>query len=228
MDRRLSGPSIALLVLLAAAVALSFSAAATDHLPGDRSLSSFIQDRPLPGRGLSRAVRAITGTQVVVATGLALAAAAWLAGWRKEAIVFLAGLLLLPFLQAALKELIDRPRPDPSLVDRRAAFGSPSFPSGHVMSGAYLYGAILVAALHRLRRRDRLALAWAAVAAVASIVLILDGLANVYMGVHWPSDVLGGYLWAAVILAVAGAGLCWWRSASRDGASPQAGASPPL
>ena len=32
------------------------------------------------------------------------------------------------------------------------------------------------------------------------LLAALNGLANVYMGVHWPSDVLGGYLWAGVLL----------------------------
>ena len=38
------------------------------------------------------------------------------------------------------------------------------------------------------------------VAATLLVVLALTGIVNVWLGVHWPSDVLGGYLWGAVLL----------------------------
>jgi membrane-associated phospholipid phosphatase len=106
------------------------------------------------------------------------------------------GLVVLPLLQHGLKELVDRPRPTPDLVELRAGFSSPSFPSGHVMSGALLYGFLLYLSLWiALPRMLKVALVgWCA------LVLVVSGPANVYVGVHWPSDVVGGYAWAAVLL----------------------------
>ena len=43
------------------------------------------------------------------------------------------------------------------------------------------------------------AAAWATCAAAC----VLNGIANVYEGVHWPSDVLGGYLWAGALMTAA-------------------------
>jgi len=103
---------------------------------------------------------------------------------------------VLPFLQHGLKQLVDRPRPTPDLVELRAGFSSPSFPSGHVMSAALLYGLLLYLSLRiALPSVLRLALiGWCA------FMLVVSGPANVYLGVHWPSDVVGGYAWATVLL----------------------------
>ena len=64
------------------------------------------------------------------------------------------------------------------------------------MSPTYLYGFLAVAALASPLYRG---LRGAAVALVAAF-LLLGGLANVYLGVHWTSDVIGGYLWALLVL----------------------------
>jgi len=182
--------------LLAASLALSVLAASHDRLPGDLSIMSWAQDRALPGMDVSRAARAIGSTEVVLGTGAAAAVALWLARRRREALLLGLGLVVLPLLQYGLKELVDRPRPSEELVDLRAGFSSPSFPSGHVMSPALLYGFLLYLSLRTQAN------AWlrAAVAGVALLMLLFSGPANVYVGVHWPSDVLGGYAWGLVLL----------------------------
>jgi len=182
--------------LLAASLALSVLAAGHDRLPGDLSIMSWGQDRAVPGMDLSRAVRAIGSTEVVLGTGAAAAVGLWLARRRREAVLLGLGLVVLPLLQHGLKELVDRPRPSEELVDLRAGFSSPSFPSGHVMSPALLYGFLLYLSL-RTRANPWLR---AAVAGVALFMLLFSGPANVYVGVHWPSDVLGGYAWGLVLL----------------------------
>ena len=183
-------------MLLATATGLSIAAATNDRLPGDVWLTRQIQSAGVPGVTLSDAVRAITGTEVVLVAGAAFAVALFVLGWRRPAIAFAAGLILLPFLQGGLKDLVDRPRPDPSLVAVHAGFSSESFPSGHVMSGTYLYGFALACALLAPWPR---AARFGAAAAIATL-LVLNGAANVAVGVHWPSDVAGGVLWALVLL----------------------------
>ncbi len=182
--------------LLLASLALTALAAAHDRLPGDLAMARWMQDLPLPGLPLSRFVRLVTTTQVVLGTGAAVAVLLWLSRRRREALLLALGLVVLPLLQHGLKEVVDRPRPSPDLIELRAGFASPSFPSGHVMSPTLLYGFLLDLALVRLHYRPlRLA-----VIAVSLFVLVLSGPVNVWVGVHWPSDVLGGYAWGLVLL----------------------------
>ena len=184
------------LVLLAGAIVLSVLAGLHSRLPGDLDITEWLQDSLFPGMGVSRLVRAVGSTEVVLGTGGAAAVVLWLVGRRRQALLLAVGLVVLPFLQHGLKELVDRPRPTQDLVDLRAGFSSPSFPSGHVMSPAVLYGFLLyVSPRIALPRMLRVALpAWCA------FMLAIAGPAQVYVGVHWPSDVVGGYAWAAVLL----------------------------
>jgi len=184
------------MALLGASIALSVLAAGHDRLPGDLSIMSWAQDQPTPGMEVSRLMRTLGSTEVVLGTGAAVAVALWLARRRREALLLAVGLAVLPPLQHGLKELVDRPRPSEELVDLRAGFSSPSFPSGHVMSPTLLYGFLLYLSLRMEAAR------WlrVGVGAVASFMLVLPGPANVYVGVHWPSDVLGGYAWGFALL----------------------------
>lgn len=189
------------LAALAAAVVLTLLAAANDTLPGDEDLLTWLQDQPVPGQRLSDAVRALTTTQVAVPIGIVAAVAALIARrwWLGAAAV--AAILALPFVQAGLKDLVDRPRPAPPLAGIRASITSPSFPSGHIMSGTLAWGLVaLVAWALPLPRWAQ----WAATA-VALAVILLNAPANVWTGVHWPSDIVGGYLWALVLLLPV-----WW------------------
>jgi undecaprenyl-diphosphatase len=182
--------------LLAGSVILSVLAAQHDRLPGDLDLAERIQDSGFPGLRLSKFVRLVTSTQVVLGTGGAAAVALWLFGWRRQALLLVVGLAAMALLQSGVKELVDRPRPTADLVELRAGFSSPSFPAGHVMSPTLLYGfALYLAMVLKLSLAVRLAVVgWSA------FVLALTGPANVYVGVHWPSDVVGGYAWGAVLV----------------------------
>lgn len=191
-------PGVAALwgAVLAAAVALAVFAALNDRLPGDLSASRTVQEWPFPGEPFADILRFLSGTEFIVTIGAVLAVAAWLAGHRRPALVLAAGLAVMVLLQFGVKEIVDRPRPSPDLVDLRAGFTSPSFPSGHTMSPTYLYGFLAAPAFafpFTVRVR-------AAVMGVAVVFLALGGLANVWLGVHWISDVVGGYLWAAAVL----------------------------
>ncbi len=197
MSGRLPASTAALwLALLALTIALSTLASVHDTLPGDTGTASWLQALSFPGEPLADTVRSITSTQLLLAAGGALALLLWLRGYRLEALVFAAALIALPLLQIGIKEIVDRPRPTTELVELRATFSSPSFPSGHVMSATYFYGFLLYLAISL----PLPSLARAALAAVATTVLALTGPANVWLGVHWPSDTLGGYAWGALLL----------------------------
>ena len=101
-------------------------------------------------------------------------------------------------LNLALKEVFDRPRPDVAL--HLTQVSSPSFPSGHAMESAVIYFT-LAALLARLVEPRPLKLYFLALAAVLSFLV---GVSRVYLGVHYPSDVLAG--WTA---GIAWALVCW-------------------
>ena len=93
----------------------------------------------------------------------------------------------------ALKLVIERPRPafDPHLVP----VSSFAFPSGHAANSLVAFGALALAASPE---RHRVASLSAAV-----ILSLMIGATRPYLGVHWPSDVLGGWLIGAAILLAA-------------------------
>jgi len=182
--------------LLVAGVVLAFLAAENERLPGDLAVMRWAQSLPLPGMAVSRFVRVLGATEVVLAAGAILVALLWVFHRRREAVLLACGLALLPLLQHGLKELVGRPRPTPEVADLRAGFSSPSFPAGHVMSPTVLYGFLAYLLL-------RNGVAWpiaVPMLALSFAVLLLAGPANVYVGVHWPSDVVGGYVWGLLLL----------------------------
>lgn len=103
-------------------------------------------------------------------------------------------------LNTTLKLFYDRTRP--ALVDALTDVHSPSFPSGHAMSSMVVYGSVayLVARLEpgkHLRRTTWL---------VAALVILAIGTSRMYLGVHYPSDVVGGFIaglaWLGLLVAV--------------------------
>jgi undecaprenyl-diphosphatase len=182
-------------LLLAPTLALTVLAARNTPLPGDAAILRWGQSSPFPGEGLSQAVRAVTGTQVVMATGGVMVLLLALVGRRAEALALAAGIVVLPLLQSAIKELVDRPRPGPPWSELRDGFSSPSFPAGHVMSPTALYSYLLwLATVGRVPPVWRWPLGlWSA------LVLAMAGPPNVWLGVHWPSDVLGGWAWGLLL-----------------------------
>jgi undecaprenyl-diphosphatase len=99
---------------------------------------------------------------------------------------------------AVLKQLFARPRPD--LVPHGSAVYTASFPSGHSMMSAITY-LTLGALLARVQTRKRLK---AYLLCLAIFLTGLVGISRVYLGVHWPTDVLAGWTVGAVWAI-----LCW-------------------
>ncbi|HEX5140112.1 MAG TPA: phosphatase PAP2 family protein [Dehalococcoidia bacterium] len=96
----------------------------------------------------------------------------------------------------AVKAIVAEPRPSPTLIRAQEHLTDGSFPSGHVVGTAVVLGLLLIA-LPFLRMPGGLRI----VAAALSLLLIAGvGLSRVWVGVHWPSDVLGGYTYAALFL----------------------------
>jgi undecaprenyl-diphosphatase len=150
--------------------------------------------------GLTGVMRTITwlGSALVlnIVVVAALAALLWIRSWRNALFLTLAspGIVLLVQI---IKPAVDRARPlGPHLTSATGA----SWPSGHASSSAALYGALLLIALSTRRadsRRVRLVLQILVVT-----LLALIGLSRVYLGVHYPTDVIAAWLLVAAWLTV--------------------------
>ncbi|MBQ0985716.1 phosphatase PAP2 family protein [Streptomyces sp. F63] len=125
-------------------------------------------------------------------------------GDRATALWVLATLLAGSVLQQGIKALVDRPRPrwrDPVDSAHYAAF-----PSGHAMTAAFVCVLLLWLA-HRAGVRGALMRAAAAVAAVSVAGV---GFTRVYLGVHWLSDVVAGWLLGVAVASGAIAAHHWY------------------
>lgn len=105
---------------------------------------------------------------------------------RAVAIILALDTIVVIAAYSLLKVMFSRERP--RLFDKIALPTGYSFPSGHAMSAVGIYGVVAAALIALYPRARRPVLA----AAIALIALI--GLSRIYLGVHWPSDVIGGYL----------------------------------
>lgn len=177
-------------------VALSVAAHLSPAFPGDAALAHLAQGwRPPLLDGLLRGVSFIGYGLVALAITLVVAAGLYAVGRRWDA-VFAAATLLGDAAGVVLKTVIARPRPEVGLAQDYDKLLSFSFPSGHATHAFVFYGylIVVVAALP-------LSATWRRVAqAVLSLLIALTGLSRVYLGAHWPSDVVGGWLLGALTL----------------------------
>jgi undecaprenyl-diphosphatase len=223
-DRGGRGEFVILAVLfICAGGLLAFVAIANEALEGDahrfdRALLLAFRGAtdpadPIGPRWLELTMRDLTalgGYPMIVAIAvLAVGYLAILRDWAALVLVLvsLAGGIL---LNEALKGVFDRPRPD--LVAHLVQVETPSLPSAHAMMAAVTYltlGALLAGA------QPWPALKMYIIGAAVALTLLI-GFSRVYLGVHWPTDVLAGWT-----IGAAWAMACWLlaRSAMRQAAA---------
>ncbi|MEE9284956.1 MAG: phosphatase PAP2 family protein [Dehalococcoidia bacterium] len=193
----------ALLALaLFAAIALSVAAALapsfeTRTLPGDPAASQWVQS--LGGGWLEPFMRGASRIGGTVPMLLLLTAAVMVLVGRSYRVHALAvpitasGVVLI----SILKELIDRPRPTPEMVTVLSNVGGHSFPSGHAFMAITMFGVLfyLAGQICGPRRWPVLLLR-----SMLALAILAIGASRVYLGVHWTSDVVGGYLLGGLTL----------------------------
>jgi undecaprenyl-diphosphatase len=139
----------------------------------------------------------LIGSEVVLAPlGVILVWRLVAAKRRRAAVVFGVAALGAEALDQIMKLLFDRPRPEPFF-----GLASPithSFPSGHAMVSCCFFGVLaMILAAREPSRARRIS-----IFAAAAILVALMGFSRVYLGFHYPTDVLAGYAAAVVWLAV--------------------------
>jgi len=131
------------------------------------------------------------GSEVLVAVVVVAVALFIRARWRRAAIwlalATLGGLLL----ETVLKLSYHRARPVPFFGVTPHSY---SFPSGHSLMSFCVYGMLAGLLSHRVGSRSERVLVWV----VAAVLIASIGVSRIYLGVHYPTDVLGGYLAAAL------------------------------
>ncbi len=186
-------------VLAVLTVAFSIAARLEGHFPGDVRIARAVQGITVPVvGGLLHIENTIGSPWPAVAIITVFTVGLVLARRLRLALLFLS-INLLRGVGSVVKGAVDRPRPDSSLVHVFGHSSGASFPSGHVFSAVLLYGTLAVLAqimpLPRLVRRG--------VQTLCLLIVLFMGPARVYVGAHWPSDVLGGYLWGLLMLLLA-------------------------
>lgn len=132
-----------------------------------------------------------------VLCGVAVALLVWRYAARWTALWLVLTVAVGTALQQGLKAALDRARPvwpDPVDSAHYAAF-----PSGHAMTATVVCGLLL----WLLHRHGAGRILWRTALTVAVVSVIGVGLTRVWLGVHWPTDVLGGWLFGALVVTAA-------------------------
>jgi len=152
-------------------------------------------------RGFLNFMRAVSffGTPyIAICVAIVVAGIFFLFSYRREAFfIFLTPLS--GVVSGLIKIVVDRPRPTTALVTVYQALTDPSYPSGHVVYYVVFFG-FLIATMFVIKKAP--IVLRISVVVISTMLIALVSVSRVYLGVHWATDVLGGYLTGYVLLFV--------------------------
>ena len=181
------------------ACALAFLAIATlvvrrGGLAFDEPFAAALQGLPVPAWFWEACT--FLGGAILVPIGAAFVLAAALSRRVRLALIVAVVLVAATLFTDLFKDFVARPRPPGEPLVSASGY---SFPSGHAVNSTATYGLLAVIAW-----RSRLPLAIRRVAVVGGVMLpLLVGLSRIALGVHYPTDVLGGWLAGVTFIALA-------------------------
>jgi undecaprenyl-diphosphatase len=156
---------------------------------------------------LTYAMRGVTqlgSVTVLVALGVLMVWRLAAQGRRRASLIFIAACVGAEALSEILKLVFRRPRPEAFF-----GFAEPatySFPSGHSVMSACFYGVVAAILTTRMESHATKIAIWTG----AAFLAVAIGFSRVYLGVHYPSDVLAGYAAAAIWVGTVRAGYEIW------------------
>ncbi len=165
----------------------------------DLSMRTLIHEYASPGL-----TKAMIGISFLGGDGLTIAAIVALVvfvsfRWRRATLWLVVTILGALVLDLTLKYAFHRARPTPFFVALPRTY---SFPSGHALFSFCFYGVLAGLLVGRTRSRLARVLIWLS----AAILVVAIGVSRIYLGVHYPSDVIAGYLaatlWVSTLLAL--------------------------
>ena len=181
-------------ILVVATVILCALAAIHSNFPGDEVVLRQFQEFENPRLTIAaRTVTILGDKEIVVTSVLAVAGILWAVGRRRESIAALL-LLVSESLGLLSKALIDRPRPEFILFPPGSDTGA--FPSGHAMHAVLFFGFLMFLVMDNTKSRSLKI----GVLITLPLIILSVGVSRIYLGFHWPSDVLGGYIFGSVCL----------------------------
>ncbi len=180
--------------LLSGAGILSWIAQRTQFFPGDMAITARLQRQKNPEfRTFMYWVSQVGFWQWSVPETIGVAGIFWALRFRLEAL-FILLTTSSNILNAIVKRVIKRPRPNKELVSVVRVINEPSFPSGHVMHYTNFYG-LLIYLLATNWKPGKLR---NALIGFCTSMIAIIGPSRIYLGAHWPSDVMAGYLYGGL------------------------------
>jgi len=192
--------------LVVAGTLLAFAASGAGPLPGDLALTRLFQR--LPPDGAVGLMLSYIGDAVWFLPAAALAVALLLRRWSDALLIFLASVSGW-LVGDALKLLVARPRPPVELVQTPGPSDGYGFPSGTILLAVMLLGTVCYLIRHASRP------VFVAVLAASFLLVVVVGLSRVYVGEHWATDVVGGWLFGAAWLIPQVVTHRWWSTRRR-------------
>ncbi|MBE3569675.1 MAG: phosphatase PAP2 family protein [Bacillales bacterium] len=160
----------------------------------DTAIITFVQSWISPD--LTAVMKAITffgSAQWITTSVVIVSLLLWLKKEWLYALFFALTVSLGTEFNHLLKQIFERKRPDIQPLIHEKGF---SFPSGHSMASFVMYGALAYLLFELLEHRHAKRFG----AVMACLFILLIGTSRIYLGVHYPSDVIGGYAAAAIWL----------------------------
>jgi membrane-associated phospholipid phosphatase len=142
----------------------------------------------------------------------------WMRRLRLEALMTIIMCWTSGLVRQVIKKIVDRPRPNPLLVHAATHPKTKSFPSGDVAASVCFWGWLMVLGwrTRSTRRECQASKGKAAFLGIPALMVMLIGPARIYLGAHWLTDVVGGYLFGGGWLSLTLHFYFRWRQKCKD------------